>query len=1029
MPEPTHSPGDKVRVVSARHRVGAIVGRPERRQGQFWYPVFFGGGQTETLPEEDLEPYAGSGDVRSLMRDGRFAGREALSRLVTQLKLSLDLGSQIYAMSASRTEFYPYQFKPLLKFLESRNNRLLIADEVGLGKTIEAGLILTELRHRRPDLARVLIVPPAHLRHKWREEMRRRFERHFKVLDADDVLAFLREYEREGQETHLWGIVSLETLRSARVMEAWGSVVPELDLVVFDEAGRLRNAGTRSQAVATLVGESSDAVLLLTATPVQTKATDLFHLLRLLDPEGFARPEVFEEQLVVNSHVLAAQSELRRREADPRLALDRLMQVEGTTLARRFTENPLYKEVVARLGGQERLTRQARVELQRDLEGLSVFGHVLSRTRRRDVNEEQPKRRARVWPCEPSPDEVEFYAEVTRICREAYGMRGDRRGASFGIIQPQRQMASCMPATVDYIEDRMRGTALVDDELVDVEPDENSTKDPDQPDWGQLGDLEIWRQRLDTRDSKLVALRDVIRTLSSEEPGAKILVFTFFRRTAFHLRRRLQDSGVNAFALTGDTPTNPADPELDERTLLIERFRSDPSIQVLIATNVADEGLDLQFAHCIVNYDLPWNPMRIEQRIGRVDRIGQKSQVIQIVNLSMPNTIEDRILTLLYERIDIFEHSVGDLETIMGDVIGELQKALLAPRLTPGEEAEKIRRAADAIEHNAQEANRIEREARSLMGQDDFFTDEVERARTHRRYITGEELVIFLADYLKEQYPESRLRQEEGDNDLFTLTIGSELRQVVRATLPQGDPELTQFLTRVGDGQLCLTTNPIRAEEDPRLSLLTFYHPLIRTVHGHYKNQLAQLHPACYVRLRSEDISDGRYAWLLHSSEIGGARPQRNVELVALDLQNREALDEDDSETLLWQMVADAESVPEARRHLELEADVLDLAEDLFVSRLNVRFEARKRLNEALVANRLASLSETYRRNREIRGQRVREARQRGRRASYIKGLETRIRTLEAGYQDKVREIEANRELSRSYRLCAGGIVEVSNGS
>ena len=1031
MPKPSYSPGEEVRIVSARHRTGAIVGQPDRRQGQYWYPVFFGSGQTETHPEEDLEPFVGAGDVRSLMRDGRFAGRESLSRLVTQLKLSLDLGSQVYAMSASRTDFYPYQFKPLVKFLESRNNRLLIADEVGLGKTIEAGLILTELRHRRPEMARVLLVPPAHLRHKWREEMRRRFERHFRILDAADILEFLREYEREGPETQLWGIVSLETLRSARVMEEWEAVGPELDFVVFDEAGRLRNAGTRSQTAATTVVESADAVLLLTATPVQTKTEDLFHLLKLLDPEGFARPEVFEEQLRVNSDVLKAQSELRRHDVVPQLVAKRLMQVEGSFQAPRFLENPLYREVVARLSEEKDLTRQTRIELQRDLEGLSVFGHVLSRTRRRDVNEKQPQRRARVWPCPGSPDEVEFYAEVTRICREAYGRRHDGRGASFGIIQTQRQMASCMPATVDYIRDRIREMPTEDAEFADVDQGESSNSDDAkiQPDWAALGDLEEWRSRLDARDSKLEALRDVICTLNCEEPGAKILIFTFFRRTVSHLQQKLEESGVTALALTGDTPTNPDNPELDERVLMIERFRSDRSVQVLIASPVADEGLDLQFAHCMINYDLPWNPMRIEQRIGRVDRIGQKSEVIQIVNLSMPNTIEDRILTLLYERINIFEHSIGDLESIMGDEIGKLERDLFMPQLTPAEEEARIKRAADAIENTAQESSRFEARAHALIGQDDFFTDEIERARKNRRYVTGEELLIYLGDYLKEHHRDCRLQPDEEDSDLFRLTVGDGLRQAVRAASSHGDHELIQFLTRVGDGQLVLTTNPTRAEENPRLSLLTFYNPLTRTVQKHYSDHLEQLHPACYIRLSSERVPAGRYAWLLYSSEIGGVRPRRDLELVALDIQHGEAVNEDDSEMLLWQMVAEADSVPESKRYLELDLDLLDRAEDLFVSRLNARFESRKRMNEALVANRLASLRETYQRNQQIREQRVREARERDRRASYIKGLETRIRTLEAGYDSKVQEIEASRELSRSYKLCAGGIVEVLHGA
>src|SRR5262249_39940695 len=119
MPEQRFQVGQQVRVVSARQRVGVITGAPERRQGQWWDQVFLGRGQTGFLPEEDLEPFTSTDDVRSMMRDGRFGGREALSRLVTQLKLTLDLRSQIYALFASRTKFLPYQFKPLLKLLES----------------------------------------------------------------------------------------------------------------------------------------------------------------------------------------------------------------------------------------------------------------------------------------------------------------------------------------------------------------------------------------------------------------------------------------------------------------------------------------------------------------------------------------------------------------------------------------------------------------------------------------------------------------------------------------------------------------------------------------------------------------------------------------------------------------------------------------------------------------------------------------------------------------------------------------------
>ena len=284
-------------------------------------------------------------------------------------------------------------------------------------------------------------------------------------------------------------------------------------------------------------------------------------------------------------------------------------------------------------------------------------------------------------------------------------------------------------------------------------------------------------------------------------------------------------------------------------------------------------------------------------------------------------------------------------------------------------------------------------------------------------------------DYLREQHPDSRLRSVPGRDEMFDLEITDSLRQEVRSALPHGDPELIQFLARAGEGRCSFTTSPTLAEDDPRLTLLTFYHPLIRTVHRHYLENLRELHPACYVRLHSADLPGGRYGWLLYSSEIGGVQPRRDLEIVALHLQHEDALDEDTSETLLWLMAAQAETVPEARRHQEIDGEFIERAEDLFVSRLNARFSARRRSNEALVANRLASLRETYERNRELREQRVREARERRRQPTYIKGLETRTRTLDAGYHDKVSEIEATREMSRSYNLCAGGIVEIAHGT
>ncbi len=269
---PRYRPGQQVRLCSRPERVGSIPETPPPRMhaGQLWYTVSFGPGRMETQPESDLDPYEGQSDsVAAILQGGQFGGREAFSKRVTHLKLSISFRSQIYALAASRTKFYPYQFKLLLKFLDSRAHRLLIADEVGLGKTIETALILTGLRNRQP-MKRILIVPPSHLVTKWQDEMRRRFDLEFHILDTRDALDFLHRFEEEGDETELRGILSLQSLRGKRLQERWEEVSPSLDLVVFDEAGRLRNEETRSHATAKRLVETADGVLLLTATPVQT---------------------------------------------------------------------------------------------------------------------------------------------------------------------------------------------------------------------------------------------------------------------------------------------------------------------------------------------------------------------------------------------------------------------------------------------------------------------------------------------------------------------------------------------------------------------------------------------------------------------------------------------------------------------------------------------------------------------------------------------------------------------------------------
>ncbi|MFN8545523.1 MAG: SNF2-related protein [Candidatus Binatia bacterium] len=1028
-----------MRLRSEPDRVGTIRNTPppQLHSGEWWYTVAFNAGLPQQHPEGDLDSYDGDAtNVDSLLLHNSFAGRDALQKLVTHLKLRVSLRSQIYALAASRTTFYAFQFKPLLKFLEARRHRLLIADEVGLGKTIEAGIIFTELRQRKP-LRRVLVVPPSHLVPKWRAELRRRFDLDLQPMGTTDALDFLHRYQEEGDECQLQGILSLQSLRGRRLQERWEEVSPDLDLVVFDEAGRIRNADTLSHQAARRVCENADAVLLLTATPVQTGAGDLFNLLRLLEPEEFTSLDVFQARLETNEHVLEALRLLSARVSGRQVA-DTLRGVERTPLKARFLDNPIYHDILSRLEQSAAPDRRARTELQRDLTGLNVLGHVLSRTRKREVHEYKAERRAKLLTVEPTPVEREFYDRVTTLCRERLLRSGATPFAAFITMHPQRQMASCMVAMIDYAVARQQrerqSEALPDPEAsdLDVEDVEDFEEAYDNrpavtQDWASLGDLDEWRARLATHDSKWDKLLEALRDLDREEAGAKVVVFAFFKGTLRYLERRLGEEAIGCVRVDGDVPTDPDDPDRDERANRIEVFRTDPRVRVLLSSEVGDEGIDLQFAHVLVNYDLPWNPMRVEQRIGRLDRLNQPSDVIQIINLSMLGTIEDRVLKRLYDRIEIFRRSIGDLETILGEEVRKLQTDLFAKQLTQEEMDRRLEQTAEAIIRRQHHLEQLQSHAESLLQSDEFFLEAIRTARSRSRYFRGEDLLNYIRDFLTDHHRDCAIEEEIADR-MYRLRVSDSLRQLVRASVPSHDLGLRLFLTRSQSGTLRLCIDPEMAQSDHHADLLTFHHPVIRAISKYYDQHTQELHPISYVRVRSMVVPPGRYAWFLFQTEVTGARPERDLEIVGFSLDGGDPLSTDASEELLNALLLDSETVAPSARKGSVSADLIRRAHDVLTARLYERFERRKRTNDALVNNLLASLRESHERTVRLRKEQIAVARERGRKETYIRGRETGLRNLEDAHQRRIAEVEATRTLGKSFDLRGAGVAEVDHG-
>ena len=345
--QPKFKKGDEVQSASDPSRIGTVVEINEVHAGVQWYRVNFGSAGRPKMPEPDLRPFIPDRSPGDNLVQGNIDGYQEFQRLITYQRLLREhpLRNNIYAFNASRTRLYHYQFKPLLKFLDSPKSRLLIADEVGLGKTIEAGLILTELRARQ-TVDRVLVVCPANLTDKWRMELRNRFGEEFRIMKAQAFREFLRDYEEYPVGTRLNGITSIETIRSKRILEELEALTPNFDLVIVDEAHHMRNFGRKQRKAGVVLNAGAESMLFLTATPIQLGNQDLFSLLNILDEEEFPDQYTAELRFQQNEPIIKAQTCVSQFPPKFSAAITFLKSIEEPALTRK---KPEYQELLSKL--------------------------------------------------------------------------------------------------------------------------------------------------------------------------------------------------------------------------------------------------------------------------------------------------------------------------------------------------------------------------------------------------------------------------------------------------------------------------------------------------------------------------------------------------------------------------------------------------------------------------------------------------------------------------------------------------------
>jgi ATP-dependent helicase HepA len=824
---------DRVQDIRNRIKVGTIVDGPELLGGRTLWRVQWDDRSMSLTPEEYLSIHQERRDLWDLLRDQAFGGIQDFVRNYTHRKLQNPVDDTLYTLHASKTQLLPHQFKPLIRFLESIHRRYLIADEVGLGKTIEAGIILSELRARE-RLGGVLIYCPNHLRDKWQLEMLRRFDERFDVVVSrrewyDRVV---RVAEETGTGTFRF-IVGHKTLASRRIWESLAEQVPAFDLVIVDEAHHFKNTKTYSRRILGELSDAANQLLLLTATPLQTASDNLLSLLRLIDYRAFESRDLFIERLQANAHVVRAERSLRSVGPDLKSvtaaaeqARSELLQVSSRQL-RLFGMEEEGRRAglltaladLADNGNQASLGTVA--DVLQAIRRENLLSPYVTRTRKAEVQGSCTRVVESVRP-ELTEAENRFYAHTVEWIRREIKLRHGERTVLFLSRNIERRLASSLPAFARYLHRYAKnptGRLL-------------STPPPHV--------LEAARQLGD--DTKADRLLDLLGQITQQNPATKILIFASFHGTLRHLSRILERSGWVHEVIHGLVPLDPTDPDRNERGKRIDRFLNDPECRILISSNVGGEGLDLQRASVVINYDLPWNPAVVEQRIGRVDRFGQTENLIRIMNFVLPGTVEDHIFVRLFERLHLFEMTIGDFAEVLGNIVSELSADFLRSDFNDDDLEERLRDAEWRIQQERQDLAELLDREHELIAFDDDFGDHLRRLDRQGQTIRPQDLYEVVEGALQTHFPRSWIRPAGGPtrdvngatgsgSDIYEMYIDEKLFLTLQQQLQSRDSAaFWSIIRRVSqDSSIRVTFDGEVAErhQEP-LELITSRHPLLR---------------------------------------------------------------------------------------------------------------------------------------------------------------------------------------------------------
>jgi len=632
-----------------------------------------------------------------------FETREEFDAALSALAI-INPGKDLFSLNSGKIDFIPYQYRPVLKIIKADEPRILIADDVGVGKTIEAGLIVKELSARQSMNSIMIFCPrPLVAEGKWQNEMRSKFNEKFQHMDRKTLKNAIKECDYEGEWIEDYGrcIIPYSILDEELLTGSEGigkkeiglldlNPAPRFGLVIVDEAHHIRNQNTQAYKVIQYFCMHAEAVVFLSATPIQLGDRDLFVLLNLLRPDYILDEETFRIMSEPNPHINMAINCIRQAEEGwQELVCETLLNAQMTEWAQRTQLGNDISNLISNIRGAKDNSEE-RVAFISKLEKLHTFSGIINRTRKRDIGNFTTRKPLTIR-SDFSVKQQELYDALIDVQTKILLKKYKESMIKFLMSTLYRQAASCIFGLAPCMEDILTRHVFIeteDDETLEYEyTDIEITEDIQS----EIKNVLRLAQDIDDTDSKYDSLIKIVREKQTYSNN-KIMIFSAFRHTLGYLYKKLVSDGYRVGLVTGAVKD-------EERRSLRERFQllrdNENAVDIMLFSEVGCEGLDYQFCDCMVNYDLPWNPMRIEQRIGRIDRNGQKSESVLIYNMITNGTVDADIYDRCLMRIGIFNQTIGCGEEILGEIAKEIQEIAVDYKLTAEEKNDKLRQLAD----------------------------------------------------------------------------------------------------------------------------------------------------------------------------------------------------------------------------------------------------------------------------------------------------------------------------------------------